>query len=129
MNNKLSIKVNDGSEKSLEGFAQIIQGKLWTHYKGQTVAIDINKGSSKRRSRDGKAALNQISAPMPGKITKISVEVDQEVSAGQAIVVMEAMKMEYTLKCDSQALIEKILVSVGDQVPLGQVLVTLKPPS
>lgn len=129
MNNKLSIKIEDGSERSLEGFAQIIQGKLWTHYKGQTIVSDLNKGHSKRRGRDGKSNLNQIIAPMPGKITKIAVAVDEEVATGQAIVVMEAMKMEYTLKCDSPALIEKILVSVGDQVPLGHVLVMLKPPS
>lgn len=128
MKNKLSIKINN-SEKSLEGHAQIIQGKLWTHYKGQTLVSDINKGSGKRRSREGKVALNQISAPMPGKITQISVSINQEVESGQAIIVMEAMKMEYTLKCDAQAQIEKILVSAGDQVPLGHVLVTFKTPS
>lgn len=127
MNNKVNIKNNDGSEKSLEGYAQIIQGKLWIHYKGQTLVSEINKGSSKRRSREGKAALNQISAPMPGKITKIAVALNQEVEPGQSVIVMEAMKMEYTLKCDSNALIEKILVSVGDQVPLGHILVNLKP--
>ncbi len=140
MNNKLSIKTHNlktnsstannsianSSEKPLVGYAQIIQGKLWTHYKGQTLVSDVNKGNSKRRSREGKVALNQISAPMPGKITKITVALNQEMEPGQAIIVMEAMKMEYTLKCDSKAQIEKILVSVGDQVPLGHVLVTFK---
>jgi len=131
MNHKLNIKTRnekaeDKSENFLEGFAQIIQGKLWVHFKGQTFVTEQNKGTSRRRVSEGKSAQNQICAPMPGKITKIFVEIDQELEPGEAIVVMEAMKMEYTLKCEAKNSVEKIFVSVGDQVPLGQVLVKLK---
>jgi len=132
MNQKLSIKVKGeteihGSEKRLEGYAQIIQGKLWVHYEDQTLVSEVNKGANKRRVNEGKTVHNQICAPMPGKITKVFVEANQEIESGVAIIVMEAMKMEYTLKCEAKASVEKILVSVGDQVPLGHVLVKLKP--
>lgn len=123
MSRKLIIEKNG---KRLEGHAQIIQGKLWVHYQNQTVAVDSTKGTRKRRSVEGKASTSQITSPMPGKVTKIFVKSDQSIDAGQAVVVMEAMKMEYTLKSEISTTVEKVLVNVGDQVQLGQVLVKLK---
>jgi len=125
MSHKLNVKNPNGSgHKQLDGYAQIIQGKLWVYYKGQTfVSEATTKSGGKKRAHEGRVALPQIVAPMPGKITKIFVEEKQELSAGQPVVVMEAMKMEYTLKCEHATCVDKILVAVGDQVPLGQVLV------
>ena len=50
----------------------------------------------------------------------------KEVNKGDALLVMEAMKMEYTLKSDLKAIVEKISIEVGQQVTLGQLLVQLK---
>jgi biotin carboxyl carrier protein len=63
---------------------------------------------------------------MPGKVTKIFVQPQQEISVGQAVVVMEAMKMEYTLKSELNTTVESVEITVGDQVQLGQILVKLK---
>jgi acetyl/propionyl-CoA carboxylase alpha subunit len=113
--------------KKVEGFAQIIQGKLWVHRCGQTITTEASsKGGRQRRAVEGKSSKHLIHAPMPGKVTKIYVEPNQAVSVGHAIVVMEAMKMEYTLKCELDTTVEKVQVKVGDQVQLGQILVKLK---
>lgn len=112
--------------KNLDGYAQIINGKLWIHREGQTFCIDNTKGFRKRRSKDSKTSDSQIISPMPGKITKIFVQQDDQIHIGQPIIVMEAMKMEYTLKSEIATKIEKINVCVGDQVQLGQLLVKLK---
>ncbi len=123
MSRKLIIE-NNG--KKLEGYAQIIQGKLWVHHQGQTYTTESTKGTRKRKSVEGKSSTSQVIAPMPGKVTKIFVVADQPIEIGQAVVVMEAMKMEYTLKSEMSTSVEKILVKVGDQVQLGQVLVRFK---
>ena len=64
---------------------------------------------------------------MPGKITKIFVNQGDTVEKSQALLVMEAMKMEYTLKSDSSTTIEKVNVQLGDQVILGHLLIQLRP--
>ena len=63
---------------------------------------------------------------MPGKITKVFVKEGQAVAIGEPLIVMEAMKMEYTLKSDLKTTVEKVLVKVDQQVVLGQLLVQLK---
>jgi len=63
-----------------------------------------------------------IAAPMPGKITRVAVNMGEAVTKGQALVVMEAMKMEYTLEADRDGKIEEVGVKVGQQVALGEVL-------
>ncbi len=127
MSRKIVLPIKNSSEKSMEGYAQILHGKLWVHYQGQTFVSDLQKGKDRKRSHEGKATHHHISAPMPGKVTKIDVQVGQDLESGTAVVVMEAMKMEYTLKCEAQVSVEEILVQVGDQVLVGQLLVKLKP--
>ena len=60
---------------------------------------------------------------MPGKITRVTVKKGDAVSKGQALVVMEAMKMEYTLEADRGGRVEEVSVELGKQVGLGDVLV------
>ena len=64
-----------------------------------------------------------IKAPMPGKITRVIVRLGEAVTKGQSLVVMEAMKMEYTLAADRAGVVETLTAKVGAQVPLGEVLV------
>ena len=123
MSRKITIEING---QKLTGYAQLIQGKLWVHHNGLTLTAESNGGPRKRRSAEGKASTSQIVAPMPGKITKIFVENNTEIEIGQAVVVMEAMKMEYTLKSELTTTVENVLVKLGDQVQLGQTLVKLK---
>jgi biotin carboxyl carrier protein len=63
---------------------------------------------------------------MPGKIIKILVEPGSKVTTGQVMLVMEAMKMEYTLKAQAEGIVEKIECAPGQQVALGQLLVKME---
>ena len=65
-------------------------------------------------------------APMPGKVLAVHVSVGDEVEAGQALVVMEAMKMEHTITAPGAAKVVELRCSVDDQVDNGQVLVVLE---
>ncbi len=79
----------------------------------------------KSRSKTKVVGLNQMTSPMPGKILKIFVSVGAEVVVGTPILVMEAMKMEHTIKAAKAGKIEKIHFNEGDQVAGGVELVKL----
>jgi acetyl/propionyl-CoA carboxylase alpha subunit len=64
-------------------------------------------------------------APMPGQVLKVLVEVGQQVSAGDALVILEAMKMEQTLRAATDGVVEAVLVKQGDVVAPGDRLVEI----
>lgn len=107
--------------------AQIIKGTLWVHVNGRTFTMDSSAGQKSRRKAGVGSASDTVNAPMPGKVTKILVPAGAAVKAGQAILVMEAMKMEYTLKCEIAGTVDVISCAAGDQVALGKALVKIKP--
>ena len=67
-------------------------------------------------------------APMPGKVIALFVEVGAEVERGQALLVIEAMKMEHTISAPSAGRIASIRFAVGDQVTEGVQLVEFAAP-
>ena len=66
-----------------------------------------------------------VTAPMPGKILGIKAEPGKAVAKGEAIIVLEAMKMENEIVAPSDGTIASINVSVGDSVEAGATLATL----
>jgi 3-methylcrotonyl-CoA carboxylase alpha subunit len=63
-----------------------------------------------------------LSAPMPGKVVKILVAVGDAVEAHAAVMVLEAMKMEHTVRAPAPGTVHAIHVAVGDQVDSERVL-------
>ena len=66
-----------------------------------------------------------IKAPMPGRVVRVLVAVGDHVDARQAVVVVEAMKMENELRSPSSGTVQEILVTPGTAVDAGTVLVTV----
>jgi geranyl-CoA carboxylase alpha subunit len=64
-----------------------------------------------------------VKASMDGAIVSVMAEVGQQVTRGQTLVILEAMKMEHPLKSDVDGTIKEVRVSQGDQVKLRQLLV------
>lgn len=124
---QIKVKINNVEKNIL---AEIVDQKLWYKIDDQIFSTDIadvaGGVTGRKRQRAEKNLSNQIVAPMPGKITKIFVQNNDLVKKSQVLLVMEAMKMEYTLKSDLDTEVEKINVKVGDQVTLGTVLIQLK---
>jgi 3-methylcrotonyl-CoA carboxylase alpha subunit len=67
----------------------------------------------------------RLTAPMPGKVVSFAVQVGDKVSRGQALAVMEAMKMEHTIAAPADGVVAEILYAPGDQVQEGAELLTL----
>ncbi|MEH6636060.1 MAG: acetyl/propionyl/methylcrotonyl-CoA carboxylase subunit alpha [Halioglobus sp.] len=76
----------------------------------------------------GALGSGQLKASMDGAIVDVLVQVGEQVSAGQTLVVLEAMKMEHQLKAGIDGLVEAVAVTPGDQVKNRQVLVTVAEP-
>jgi biotin carboxyl carrier protein len=64
---------------------------------------------------------------MPGRIVQTAAAAGDKVRKGQAIVVVEAMKMEHTLAAPFDGVVATLDVIPGDQVTEGQVLAVLEP--
>ncbi len=69
-----------------------------------------------------------ILAQMPGKIVKVLVEVGQEVSADEGVIVMEAMKMENEIKSPIDGVVTEVSVAEGDAVETDAKLLVIDPP-
>jgi len=65
----------------------------------------------------------QVAAPMPGKVIRLLVKQGDGVTAGQGLLVVEAMKMQNEIRSPKSGKVEKLLAKVGQAVNAGEVLV------
>ncbi len=76
------------------------------------------------RKFDGKIGTadkdSDFKSPISGKVVKVEVEEGDEVSAGDVMMVIEAMKMEYLIKAPRGGVVEKVNFSPGDQIEIGE---------
>lgn len=68
----------------------------------------------------------EIPAPMPGLIIEICVQVGDEITEFQTVLVLEAMKMENQIASTANGKVAEIKVNVGDAVKADQVLIVLE---
>ena len=71
-------------------------------------------------------ATGRLTAPMPGKVVSLLAAVGDAVKAGQALAVMEAMKMEHTIASPRDGVVAELMYAVGDQVAEGGELLRLE---
>jgi len=76
--------------------------------------------------RPGAHDRRSANSPMPGQVLRILVEVGQQVRPGDPLVVLEAMKMEQTIKTSIDGFVQAVLVKTGDIVAPGQMLVEIE---
>ena len=67
----------------------------------------------------------KVCSPLPGTITSVNVKVGDAVAAGDTVVVLEAMKMQNNIECETSGTVTSVMVNTGDSVMEGTVLVTI----
>jgi len=67
-----------------------------------------------------------LKAPLPGTITDVKVAVGQQVSVGDTVIVLEAMKMQNNIEAETAGTVKSVLVKAGDTVMEGSVLLTIE---
>jgi acetyl-CoA/propionyl-CoA carboxylase biotin carboxyl carrier protein len=85
----------------------------------------VRRASRSSSGGGGAAGSDHVTVPMQGTIVKVLVEVGQEVEVGQAIVVLEAMKMENQIQTEKSGTVAEIKVSPGDTVGSGDVVAVI----
>lgn len=73
----------------------------------------------------GAQGAEKVNAPMPGKIVGVKVKAGDQVSKGDVLVILEAMKMENEICAPKDGVVATVNVAVGDSVEGGDVLVSM----
>ncbi len=87
----------------------------------QIIAVDLLAHAGETHAEGGR-----LSAPMPGKVVSFAVKAGDTVKKGQALAVMEAMKMEHTIAAPADGTVAELMFAPGDQVTEGAELLRLE---
>jgi 3-methylcrotonyl-CoA carboxylase alpha subunit len=110
-----------GARHTLHVYAQ---GERYAVFTGAGSAL-VNEHDPIAHAGEGAAEGGRLTAPMPGKVVSLLVKVGDTVQRGQALAVMEAMKMEHTLTAPHDGVVQALLYAAGDQVAEGGELLKL----
>jgi propionyl-CoA carboxylase alpha chain len=75
----------------------------------------------------GYVPAGSLLAPMPGTVVRLAAAVGDEVTAGQPLMWLEAMKMEHVIAAPAAGIVAELPVAAGQQVEVGSVLAVVKP--
>jgi acetyl-CoA/propionyl-CoA carboxylase biotin carboxyl carrier protein len=103
-------------------------GRRWLGRRGRTWALnETDRLSAARTSGAGGAAGGILRSPMPGTVLSVAVAEGDQVSAGQPLVVIEAMKMEHSVRAPFDGVVAAVVVKAGATVGVDEPLVTVEP--
>lgn len=94
------------------------EGRMWRLERATPVAGGAEAGE---------APAGRLLAPMSGRVVAVSCRKGQQVSAGEALVLVEAMKMEHRIEAPFAGTVKSLAVAEGDQVDIGQPVAELEP--
>ena len=90
-----------------------------------TLDFVLEREAAGRRRTAAGGTSGGLEAPMPGIVTKVMVVVGDEVTKGQPLVALEAMKMEHQIRAPRAGRVKSVAASPGTMVQAGAVLVEL----
>jgi len=93
---------------------------VWLHINGRVHRIEVIEAGAGAAQEEG-----SFSAPMPGGVLDVLVATGDEVTAGQALLVLEAMKMETEISAPKSGSVSGVFVKEGDTVEVGDILFTI----
>ena len=119
--NKVSATING---VQIEAFYARQEDRFFLMRNASHLTLNIRK--EKAFTDIESSAEGKIRAPMPGKVTSVSVQNDQKVKRGQALLTLEAMKMEHTLKAPLDGTVTHFKAEIGQQVEENEVLLIVE---
>lgn len=116
--NIVDIEVN-GTSYKVEIEKEIVAAKTPKLVRAK---VQTNKEDANIKTKVG----NLVKAPLPGTIFKMKVKVGDEISAGDTLLIMEAMKMENNIQAELDGKIKSIMVAEGDAVLQDDILLEIE---
>jgi len=99
-----AMRIQAGGEEFL---AQVLDPRAWRGKRAHAVEVE---------------GRQHIAAPMPGKVVRLLVKAGEKVEVGQALLVVEAMKMQNEIRAPKTGTVERLLVAEGQAVSAGDLL-------
>jgi geranyl-CoA carboxylase alpha subunit len=96
---------------------------LWLHTRRGDFEFHCRRRDPLRSGEGDTSAASDVRAAINGRVIEVAVSAGADVTAGQRLLVLEAMKMEHELRATRPGHVAEVAVSVGDQVAPGQTLV------
>ena len=115
---KIFLKDRRGQNSEVFGyrlpFKNGMTNKNW-HYisNGRDLFFELAGRGKKKKNSDHEG---HMLSPMPGQVVKVLVEEGQEVSKNEPLIVLEAMKMEHTIRSNCKGMVKKVFFDQGDLV-------------
>jgi 3-methylcrotonyl-CoA carboxylase alpha subunit len=100
---------------------------FYVHLNGETHELVHHNAISRLEAKSSSAADDVVRAPMPGTVVHLSVLPGDTVTAGDAVVVIESMKLEMVLRAPRTGTIKSISISAGDKFERDTILASLEP--
>ena len=134
------VRLPDGEVYSLliDGRSHVVrvspaQEGLEVELRGMTIPVEVKHPLEKmlQAASGGRAASRgeTVAAPMPGVVVAVRVKAGDAVKAGQAVIVVEAMKMQNELAVAHDGVVREVMVAERAAVSAGQALVRVAPAS
>ena len=101
--------------------------RLLLHYRGQAFEIEDQTLAAAARQEGTGSSDGKLHASMNGRVVAVLVAAGDRVSAGQAMVTLEAMKMEHIHAAPHDGVVKALHVAVGEQVPARHVVAQIEP--
>ena len=127
----LAVTVLDARPEAVQLVVDGVRRRFDVRSYGNTVHVDSALGSAAFRvverfpSKEHQRPSGSLVAPMPGTVVKVLAAPGDTVVKGDPVVVIEAMKMEHTIGAAGDGTVAEILVEVGRQVGIGEVIAVI----
>jgi biotin carboxyl carrier protein len=99
------------------------QDLRWLRAKGQLYTLEIR--DQRALAPPPLSGDGRVKAPIPGMITRIYIEAQQQVEAGQPLLVLEAMKMQNEIRAPRTGVVRAVQAQSGQTVPRGHLLLEI----
>ena len=133
-------KKNDSQFHLIKDNKSYLVDLLHIDYEAKKVELKINGETYKGSVEDdldillkemgienkNKSKANELYAPMPGLVLAVNIEKSQNITKGDTLIVLEAMKMENNLKAESNLVVKDIHCKRGDTVNKNQLLISFE---
>jgi len=101
----------------------VVGDEIHFDFRGEVITAEVSAGS---RRKKGRHKDHSMAAPMPALVTKILVETGQTVAKGEALLILEAMKMEHQISAPHDGVVVEIRCKAGEMVQPPEDLVVLE---
>ena len=111
-----------GQAPARTAWAAAAENGRWVFLDGDVYVVETARGGARRSAR----THGSLAAPMPATVRKINVQAGDRVSAGDVLIVLEAMKMELPVRASAPGVVKTLHCTEGELVQPGVALVTVE---